>query len=257
MTHVAFTSNRVKTPLQDFWLPSNVENLTYTGELAFAGVGNELVNVITGGQGNDTLDGGGGSDRLIGGMGDDTYIFEQDAIIESADGGYDTQRTNMASAKAAAHVEALIYTGSSSFTGYANSTGTAISGGPSADVLIGGAAADLLNGGVGSDSLTGGGGADVFRFDSVGHGVDRISDFQPGLDLIALKATSFGVVSLAELSFVSGGVPHSINGLATLLYDTTTGGLFFDSNGGDGADKIQIATLGNKAALTLDDFLLV
>ena len=47
-----------KTALASLTLAANVENLTYTGAGAFAGTGNTLANVITGGAGNDTLNGG-------------------------------------------------------------------------------------------------------------------------------------------------------------------------------------------------------
>ncbi|MBW9056740.1 protease, partial [Rhizobium mesosinicum] len=65
---------------------ANVENLTFTGSGNFAGTGNALANIITGGAGNDTLDGGAGADTLIGGAGDDTYIVDaaSDVVTEAA-----------------------------------------------------------------------------------------------------------------------------------------------------------------------------
>ncbi|MBW9056738.1 protease, partial [Rhizobium mesosinicum] len=49
----------VKTALSTYALTNiaNVENLTFTGSGNFAGTGNALANIITGGAGNDTLDG--------------------------------------------------------------------------------------------------------------------------------------------------------------------------------------------------------
>ena len=60
------------TTLATYTLGANVENLTYTGAVAFAGTGNTLANVITGGAGADTLTGGANSagagvDKLTGG----------------------------------------------------------------------------------------------------------------------------------------------------------------------------------------------
>ena len=249
----------VRTSLAIYGLTDNVENLSFTGTGGFAGTGNGLANVITGGAGSDTLDGGLGGDRLVGGLGDDTYVVDAttDAVIEAVGEGYDTQVTSLTSAKAALNIEALFYSGTGAFTGFANATGTAITGGIGNDTLIGGAAIDVLNGGAGNDVLTGAGGADIFRFDGLGLGVDRITDFQAGVDHIALKATAFGLVSLADLSFVSGDAPQPTSNQATLLYDTATGAVFFDANGGDGADKVQIAVLGNKAALSAADIWLV
>ncbi|NEH60940.1 RTX toxin, partial [Rhizobium leguminosarum] len=48
----------VRTTLTSYTLGSDLENLTYIGTLAFAGTGNDLDNVITGGAAIDTLSGG-------------------------------------------------------------------------------------------------------------------------------------------------------------------------------------------------------
>ncbi|NKM26348.1 M10 family metallopeptidase C-terminal domain-containing protein, partial [Rhizobium laguerreae] len=76
--NAAAGTDTVKTVLASYTLGANVENLTYIGigTAAFAGTGNSLANMITGGVGNDTLNGGAGADTLIGGAGDDTYIVD-------------------------------------------------------------------------------------------------------------------------------------------------------------------------------------
>ncbi len=56
-------------------LAANVERLTYTGDQAFKGYGNDSDNIITGGSGADTLYGGGGADQFIGGAGYDTVGY--------------------------------------------------------------------------------------------------------------------------------------------------------------------------------------
>jgi len=61
----------VRTALGSYTLAANVENLTYTGTGAFSGSGNELNNIITGGNGGDTLNGLAGNDTLIGSLGND------------------------------------------------------------------------------------------------------------------------------------------------------------------------------------------
>ncbi|PTS81665.1 MULTISPECIES: family 16 glycosylhydrolase [unclassified Caulobacter] len=249
----------VRTSLLSHVLAENLENLTYVGTGGFSGTGNGLDNVITGGTGADRLDGGLGGDRLVGGAGNDTYVVDnvRDSVVELAGGGYDTQVTSLTKAMAAANVEALIYNGGQAFTGYARVEGTAITGGSGNDTLIGAAGADTLAGGGGNDLLIGGGGGDTFRFDGPGLGVDRIADFQAGIDHITLQASSFGVSSLVDLGFVAGASPQAADSHATLLYDTGTGDLFYDANGGSPADRVQIATLTNKPALALSDFWLV
>jgi Ca2+-binding RTX toxin-like protein len=66
------TNSSVNTTLASYTLPTNVQNLTYTGTGTFTGTGNTLANSITGGAGNDTLSGGSGNDTLTGKAGNDT-----------------------------------------------------------------------------------------------------------------------------------------------------------------------------------------
>jgi RTX calcium-binding nonapeptide repeat (4 copies)/Animal haem peroxidase len=76
--------------LSDVGRAANVENLTYTGEGSFIGIGNSADNIITGGGGHDTLWGGGGDDVLYGGGGDDLLFggSGDDALF----GGYGDDR---------------------------------------------------------------------------------------------------------------------------------------------------------------------
>lgn len=53
------------------------------------------------------------------------------------------------------------------------------------DAVAGGGGNDVIDGGAGNDVLSGGTGADTFVF-RAGMGVDRITDFQPGVDRIAV-----------------------------------------------------------------------
>jgi Ca2+-binding RTX toxin-like protein len=58
--------------LLSWTLGANLDNLFYGGSGSFAGGGNELDNLLTGGAKNDFLSGGAGSDTLNGGAGNDT-----------------------------------------------------------------------------------------------------------------------------------------------------------------------------------------
>ena len=60
------------------------------------------------------------------------------------------------------------------------------------DALSGGAGDDALIGGPGADVLTGGAGADRFAALIPGFGVDRVEDFTPGVDLIAVHRRLLG-----------------------------------------------------------------
>jgi len=95
-------------------------------------------------------------------------------------------------------------------------------GGPGAERLTGGDAADLLSGGGGDDLLLGGGGSDSLRggagddtlstgagADRIIHGpfdgLDRVTDFTPGQDVLWLTGISLGEV--AQAVTVLDGVP--------------------------------------------------
>ena len=193
-------TDTVKTALNTYTLGANVENLTYTNAAGtapgvgnFNATGNSLVNVITGGSGNDTLDGGvntTGGDTLIGGLGDDTYNVRNasDVVIEGTGnvGDNDTVNAFINTYTLALNVEDLNFAGTGNFLGTGNAgantiTGGAgsdtLSGGAGADTLIGGAGADTLIGGAGADTLTGGAGADLFVLAKGDAGGDRITDF--------------------------------------------------------------------------------
>lgn len=170
-------TDKVETSLAAYTLGANLENLTHTGTGDFAGTGNDLDNVLTGGVGNDTLTGGDGADTLIGGTGDDslaggegddTYIIDDagDIVVEAAGEGTDTVETGLSSLTLAANVENLTYTGTGDFTGIGNDLD------------------NVLTGGTGSDTLTGGAGADRFVVDAG----DVITDFSaPDSDKLDLS----------------------------------------------------------------------
>ena len=70
-------------------------------------------------------------------------------------------------------------------------------GGPGADTLEGNSGDDMLEGGAGADTMDGGIGFDTFIFD-LGHGMDTITDFRNGQDLIDISA--FGLSGLDDLA---------------------------------------------------------
>ncbi|KQW82611.1 beta strand repeat-containing protein [Brevundimonas sp. Root1279] len=83
-------TDTVQTDRAYYALAANIENLEYDDDGDFAGVGNALNNVITGGVGRDTLRGGQGNDTLNGGDGYDTAQYAgtlSQYTIESLGGG--------------------------------------------------------------------------------------------------------------------------------------------------------------------------
>ena len=185
----------VRTSLHDYYiLPANVENLVYTGTVAFVGAGNALDNLMTGsttqantmlgdsgndtligGSGNDNLDGGTGVDRMVGGAGDDKYTVNdsRDVVVEQPDGGLDMVSSSV-SYTLPANVEWLSFFGSNYVVGrgnaldnyiVANNAGDALNGMAGNDIVRGGTGNDVLHGGQGDDQLYGGAGNDVLAGD--------------------------------------------------------------------------------------------
>ncbi|MBB3018560.1 Ca2+-binding RTX toxin-like protein [Microvirga lupini] len=136
-----------------------------------------------------------------------------------------------------------------------------------ADVLTGGSGSDTLSGGAGSDQLTGGVGSDLFRFDTAlgTGGIDRITDFTVGQDLIGLSRSVFAGLDLGGYSSLSGasaGPAFTIGRGATsyehrLIYNSATGALFYDADGIGGAAQVQFATLAPNLLLNQNSFVMI
>ncbi|MDO3433992.1 calcium-binding protein, partial [Rhizobium sp. CBN3] len=236
----------VRTTLASYTLGSDLENLTYIGTVAFAGTGNDLDNVITGGAaidtlsggaGNDTLNGGAGADTLIGGTGNDTYIVDNafDVVTEAANAGIDTVRTTLAAHTLAANIENLTYIGTAAFTGAGNLLDNIITGGVAADKLMGAAGNDTLIGGGGSDTMLGGIGDDVYVVDSASDLV--IENVNEGTDTVQTALAGYTLGNNVENLTYTGSANFS--GAGNALANTITGGAGNDTlNGGTGADTL-------------------
>ena len=143
-----------------------------------------------------------------------------------------------------------------------------LNGAGGTDTLTGGSGADTVNGGLANDILTGGAGNDSFVFDTLlGGNTDTIADFADAgatnTDEIVLDQTIFVLLtSLGDLStsaFQSGAglTEASVTG-AVIIYDTSTGALYYDSNGTTGGGATQFATItGDPDALDASDFTVV
>ncbi len=238
------------------------------------GDGNDVVNggdnndLLQGGAGNDRLGGLGGTDRMEGGTGNDTYTVNNAAatLIEAAGEGTDTVRSQI-SWSLGSNFENLVLLGTGNLNGVGNSsinslTGNsgdnALDGQSGNDQLIGNDGDDVLIGGAGTDTVTGGNGNDRFVFNAVDEGGDRITDFVTGNDKIQISAGGFGaglsVGILAESQFAIGTMTTTDQ---RFLYDTSTGSLFFDSNGSAADGRTRIATLTTKPSISANDIVIV
>lgn len=229
--------------------------------------------------GDDILDGGKGKDIMEGGKGDDIYFVDnrKDIVRESRNGGTDTVNAST-TYKLKNNVENLVLIGNKSIRGIGNNgkneiTGNdaknVIKGNGGKDILTGGGGNDLLDGGKGNDTLTGGEGNDKFvfntrrRFRSRDAGVDTIEDFILGEDKIVLDRTTFRSLKnnkfREDLEFeVVDTNAAAKNSDAFIVYNETSGGLFYNANGSKGGfgGGGLFATLEGPPELTADDFLI-
>ena len=233
---------------------ANVENITLTGTKAINATGNSLDNSLTGNKGANVLDGGVGNDTMIGGAGNDTYYVDAtgDVVTEAANAGTDTLITSLSaySIGIITNIENLTYSGS----GDANLMGSTL-----ANKLSGSTGNDTLSGGLGNDSLTGGAGSDTFIFDTAANASknkDTITDFVSGTDHIQFNKVVFtgflSIGNLTESQFYSGaGVTKAHDADDILIYNSTTGALYYDVDGNGKGAAIQVAIIGTPTHPTL------
>lgn len=229
--------------------------------------GNDTINGLAGNDtlngldGHDTLDGGTGTDRMTGGNGNDTYIVDNttDTVSESANAGIDLVKS-IVTFTLGSNIENLLLTGSGAINGTGNTIDNVLTGAAGANTLNGNGGNDTLYGKGGSDTLTGGSGRDTFVFDTAANAgnIDRISDFNVVDDTIALSVSVFNKLQAGSLSanaFFSGA--SAADAFDRLIYNSSTGALYYDPDGRGGAGQQQIATLSKGLALTSADFLLI
>src|SRR5438128_1665673 len=101
--------------------PANVQSLTGTGGGDLTLTGNDLNNVITANNGNDTLVAGSGIATMNGGSGNDTFVVNNTAdVVNAHAGGLNTVLTSV-SYVAPANVQNITGTGAGDLTLTGNS----------------------------------------------------------------------------------------------------------------------------------------
>ena len=224
-------------------------------------IGTALADTINGSAGNDIIRGGAGNDILDGKGGSDLLDFSDGtagitfALVNNGTGTF---------AGSAAGLGTDTYTGFEGVIGTAfadNLTGSAaadqLRGGGGSDVINGLAGDDRIVGGMGADMLTGGSGRDTFVFDTAPNAVDSITDFNASGsaasgDWIELSLSTFtgittpagSLLSSAEFASSAGsGATDAVAAGVRVIYDSTTGNLYYDPDGLGAANRTLFATL--------------
>jgi Ca2+-binding RTX toxin-like protein len=260
------------------------ENLTMTGSANITMQGNNLDNLVIGNAGNNIFNARAGNDTIQAGAGDDiiamspggTASYGDDVIDGGA--GFDTVdfATNAKTALLVDMTAGRITGGGEAGAGSATLASVErVIGGAFNDRFTGSAAADNFDGRGGDDTffgrggndrLTGGTGRDSFMFVDApaAGGVDRITDFASGTDELVFENAAFTTLGAAGELTAGDGRFRSGAGLVSgqdtddrLIYNTTTGNLYYDADGsGSGAAQL-IATLSGAAAVAATDFTVI
>ena len=267
----------------NFTLGANVENLTLTGSNNTDGTGNTLNNIIlgnaganvltgaagndtlTGNAGNDTLDGGTGKDALTGGLGNDSYTVDgvsattYDVVTEAAGAGSGNDTVLFGGSGTyvlAANVEQLSLLEAA---GNANGKGNAL-----ANTITGNSGNNVLDGKAGLDTLTGGAGDDAFVFSTalVAGNIDTVTDFGNGIDTLQFNNalfTSLGAEgALNAAAFKSGaGLSAGQDANDRLIYDTSTGNLYYDADGSGAGVAVHVVSLAGIPTLSASDIAVI
>ena len=194
---------------------------------------------VAGGSAADTLYGTTGADIIDGKSGDDVvYAGAGDDVLYGATGN-DTL--------------------------YGEAGNDVLIGGIGDDKLFGGDGNDRLIGGAGNDVLVGGAGDDTFVFaaalDRVTN-VDKIMDFTSGSDKIELAALFFpnldkdAVWSFVSASAGKGESPVATEAAPSILYNQSSGELFYDRDGSGSAAAVKFAEVHMSENLTLHPLLM-
>jgi serralysin len=221
-------------------------------------------NSIEGMAGGDKLFGQDGADRLYGGAGNDHLFGGNGGDLHDGGAGFDYMRFDDAAygSFVVSLARAVLNTGVAAGDRYAGIEGVIASSGDDViycngvtNWIYGRDGNDTLYGYLGKDTLVGEAGADRFMFNTrpAATNVDTILGFVSGEDSIGLARAYFGGADdgAGGVRLVSGAGARAATAQATLLYDTRTDILAYDSNGKAAGGVLAIAELDTVVAADL------
>ncbi|MFN3926899.1 MAG: calcium-binding protein [Pseudanabaenaceae cyanobacterium] len=288
----SFDDILVGTAANEYFESGLGDDIVFAGDgnnIVFGGLGNDYIqtgkgddrifseggdNTIVAGSGNDYIETGKGDDKILAGDGNDIIVAGAgDDYIEGGAGN----DSIFASAG-----NNIIFAGAGDDYIETSAGKDSINGGDGNDIIVASAGDDYLEagegndvliGGAGSDFLLGGKGADRFVLNSL-VGVDNIADFTPGdKDVLVLSKSVFTVLTTkASGDLVSGGTPIETADFVTittggataadkqtqaLVYETTTGILYYNPDGSGIGKVTTIAFFTGTPNLTASNILVV
>jgi Ca2+-binding RTX toxin-like protein len=136
-----------------------------------------------------------------------------------------------------------------------------LTGNTVANELWGNDGVNVIDGRSGADILHGNGGADTFAFTTAlgGGNVDSIVDFAPGADKFALDDAVFSGLTPGALDpgAFRVGTTGAQDADDRIIYNSTTGALYFDADGNGAGAAVQFATVQSALSLTASDFTVI
>lgn len=213
-------------------------------------------DTLVGREGDDTLSGGLGGDRLEGGDGGDSADYAGAHRVR-ADLALAERNRGEAAGDSFVSVEHLRGSGKDDALA-GDSAANRLEGVNGGDALAGRSGDDTLAGGRGHDRLRGGHGADRFEFSSLrAADSDTIADFAAGSDFILLDGGVFGLAQggLAAEAFAMGKRAGDADD--RLIYNASTGRLYFDPDGTGAAARIHLVSFADNAALSAEDIVVI
>ena len=246
---------------------ANVERVVLTGALALSATGNSGGNILYGSSNS-------AANSLTGLAGDDLYFVGAGDVIHEAAGaagGNDTVSSDLISLNlnlaSYANVENVTLTGAANLNATGSATNNLLLGNSGANILSGLAGNDLIYGGLGNDTLTGGAGSDNFVFNTALNGVtnkDTITDFIAADDTIRLENTGPGLYTAltagtltAAAFYAAAGAVKGHDATDRIVYNTTTGDLYYDADGSGAGVATKFATLTAHPTITNADFYII
>jgi Ca2+-binding RTX toxin-like protein len=231
-----------------------------------------------GGAAFDMINGGPGNDTMRGGTGNDGFILSGDYGTDVIDGGTDPNGVDHDLLFAGGSTAFVVDLAAGTVTGGGFSGGASVTnvegaaGGRFADRLLGNGADNLFMGRAGNDvisgasgndqllgeggndTVTGGAGADEFFFSA---DADLVTDFTSGTDKFVysgdLGGPSGDFAPRDERFYAAANASAAHDDTDRIIYDTSSGRLYYDADGVGGTPALLLATLQGAPTLAATD----